>query len=160
MYLSTGLPNADGGMLIMQIPEQFAIFPALNATLNGTSVVLLVSGRWFIVHGRLAIHRAFMIAALVTSTAFLACYLYYHAHVGSIHFRGTGWTRPLYFTILISHTILAAVIVPMIIVTLSRALRARFDRHRMIARWTFPLWLYVSITGVVIYFMLYRIYAP
>jgi uncharacterized membrane protein YozB (DUF420 family) len=100
-----------------------------------------------------------MIAALVTSTAFLACYLYYHAHVGSIHFPGTGWARPLYFTILISHTILAVVIVPMIIITLSRALRARFDRHRMIARWTFPLWLYVSITGVVIYFMLYRIYA-
>src|SRR5512142_966744 len=133
-----------------QIPEQFASFPALNAALNGTSAVLLVTGRWFIVHGRMSIHRAFMIAALITSSAFLACYLYYHAHVGSIHFQGTGWARPIYFTILISHTILAATIVPLIIVTLSRALRGHFDRHRVIARWTFPLWLYVSITGVVI----------
>jgi uncharacterized membrane protein YozB (DUF420 family) len=143
----------------MQIPEQFAIFPALNATLNGTSAVLLVSGRWFIVHRRMAVHRAFMIAALITSSVFLCCYLYYHYHVGSVHFQGTGWSRPVYFSILISHTILAAVIVPMIIITLSRALRERFDRHRRIARWTFPLWLYVSITGVVIYLMLYRIYA-
>jgi uncharacterized membrane protein YozB (DUF420 family) len=143
----------------MQIPEQFAIFPALNATLNGTSAVLLVSGRWFILHGRMAVHRAFMIAALITSSAFLGCYLYYHYHVGSVHFQGTGWSRPIYFTILLSHTILAATIVPMIIITLSRALRQRFDRHRVIARWTFPLWLYVSITGVVIYLMLYRIYA-
>jgi uncharacterized membrane protein YozB (DUF420 family) len=143
----------------MQIPEQFAIFPALNAALNGASAVLLLSGRWFIVHGRMAIHRAFMIAALVTSSVFLGCYLYYHYHVGSVRFQGTGWSRPVYFTILISHTILAAVIVPMIIITLARALRERFDRHRVIARWTFPLWLYVSITGVVIYLMLYRIYA-
>lgn len=143
----------------MQIPEQFAIFPALNATLNGASAVLLVSGRWFIVHGRMAVHRAFMIAALLTSSVFLCSYVYYHYHVGSVHFQGTGFARPIYFGILISHTILAAVIVPMIIVTLSRALRERFDRHRVIARWTFPLWLYVSITGVVIYLMLYRIYA-
>jgi uncharacterized membrane protein YozB (DUF420 family) len=144
----------------MQIPEQFASFPALNATLNGASAVLLVSGRWFIVHGRMAIHRAFMIAALITSSVFLACYLYYHAHVGSVQFQGTGVAKLIYFTILISHTILAAAIVPMIAITLSRALRERFDRHRVIARWTFPLWLYVSITGVVIYLMLYRIYAP
>ena len=143
----------------MQIPPQFAIFPPINATLNGASAVLLVSGRWFILHGRMAVHRAFMIAALITSSAFLCCYLYYHYHVGSVHFQGTGWSRPVYFAILISHTILAAVIVPMIIITLSRALRERFDRHRLIARWTFPLWLYVSITGVVIYLMLYRIYA-
>ena len=144
----------------MQIPEQFAIFPALNASLNGTSAVLLVSGRWFIVHGRMAIHRAFMIAALITSSAFLGCYLYYHYHVGHVDFQGKDWSRPVYFSILISHTILAAVIVPLIIITLTRALRERFDRHRRIARWTFPLWLYVSITGVVIYLMLYRIYAP
>jgi uncharacterized membrane protein YozB (DUF420 family) len=143
----------------MQIPEQFAIYPALNATLNGASAILLLTGRWFIVHGKMAIHRAFMIAALITSSAFLTSYLYYHAHVGSVHFRGTGLARPIYFTILISHTILAAVIVPMIIITLVRALRERFDRHRVIARWTFPLWLYVSITGVVIYLMLYQIYA-
>ncbi|HEX6504616.1 MAG TPA: DUF420 domain-containing protein [Terriglobales bacterium] len=146
-------------ILPMQIPQQFAIFPALNATLNGTSAVLLVAGRWFIVHGRMAIHRAFMIAALITSSVFLGCYLYYHYHVGSVHFQGAGWSRPVYFTILISHTILAAAIVPMIIITLSRALRERYDRHRVIARWTFPLWLYVSITGVVVYVMLYRIYA-
>jgi len=146
-------------ILPMQIPEQFAIFPALNATLNGASAILLVSGRWFIMHGRMTVHRAFMIAALITSSAFLCCYLYYHYHVGSVHFQGRGVARPIYFAILISHTILAAAIVPMIIITLSRALRERFDRHRVIARWTFPLWLYVSITGVVIYLMLYRIYA-
>lgn len=146
-------------ILPVQIPEQFASFPALNATLNGSSAVLLLTGRWFIVRGRMAIHRAFMIAALITSSVFLGCYLYYHYHVGSVHFQGTGWSRPVYFTILISHTILAAAIVPMIIITLSRALRQRYDRHRVIARWTFPLWLYVSITGVVVYLMLYRIYA-
>ena len=100
-----------------------------------------------------------MLAALASSTLFLISYLYYHAHVGSVHFRGQGWSRPIYFTILISHTILAAAIVPLVIITLSRALRERFDRHRAIARWTFPLWLYVSVTGVVIYFMLYHLYA-
>jgi uncharacterized membrane protein YozB (DUF420 family) len=142
----------------IDIPQQFAIFPALNATLNGTSAVLLLTGRWFIVHGRLAVHRAFMLAALITSTVFLACYLYYHAHVGNVHFAGKGWTRPLYFALLISHTTLAAVIVPLIAITLSRAVRQRFPGHRTIARWTFPLWLYVSVTGVVIYLMLYRIY--
>lgn len=107
----------------------------------------------------MAAHRAVMITALATSTLFLISYLYYHAHVGSVHFEGTGWSRPVYFSILISHTILAAVIVPMVVITLSRALRERFDRHRRIARWTYPLWLYVSITGVIIYLMLYRIFA-
>lgn len=131
----------------------------LNAALNGTSAVLLLIGRWFISQGRMAVHRAFMTAALITSTGFLGSYLYYHAHVGSVRFRGQGWSRPVYFSILISHTILAAVIVPLVIITLSRALRERFDRHRAIARWTFPIWLYVSITGVVIYVMLYRVYA-
>jgi uncharacterized membrane protein YozB (DUF420 family) len=144
----------------MQVPPQFAMFPALNATLNGTSAVLLLTGRSLIKRGRMAAHRAVMLTALVTSTLFLISYLYYHAHVGSVHFPGQGWSRPVYFTILISHTILAAVIVPLIIITLSRALRERFDRHRKIARWTFPLWLYVSVTGVVIYFMLYRLYLP
>ncbi|HET7208246.1 MAG TPA: DUF420 domain-containing protein [Terriglobales bacterium] len=143
----------------MQIPEQYAVFPVLNAALNGTSAVLLLIGRWFISQGRMAVHRAFMTAALITSTGFLGSYLYYHAHVGSVRFRGQGWSRPVYFSILISHTILAAVIVPLVIITLSRALRERFDRHRAIARWTFPIWLYVSITGVVIYVMLYRVYA-
>lgn len=144
----------------MQVPPEYAIFPAVNATLNGSSAVLLLIGRWFIGRGRISIHRAFMIAALVTSSAFLVSYLYYHAHVGSVHFHGLGWSRPLYFTILISHTILAAVVVPMVIITLSRALRERFDRHRAIARWTFPVWMYVSVTGVIVYVMLYHLFAP
>jgi uncharacterized membrane protein YozB (DUF420 family) len=137
----------------------FSIFPKINATLNGCSAVLLVTARGLIAQKKVAAHRAVMITALVSSTLFLISYLYYHAHVGSVHFQGTGWSRPLYFAILTTHTILAAVIVPMVIITLSRALRGRFDRHRAIARWTFPLWLYVSVTGVVIYLMLYRIYA-
>jgi len=142
-----------------QVPLQYAIFPALDASLNGTSAILLLVGRGFIKRGRMAAHRAVMIAALASSTIFLACYLYYHWHVGSVHFQGQGWSRALYFSILISHTILAAAIVPMIIITLSRALRERFDRHRAIARWTYPLWMYVSVTGVIVYFMLYHLFA-
>jgi uncharacterized membrane protein YozB (DUF420 family) len=140
------------------VASSYAIFPVINATLNGTSAILLLVGRNLIIRGRMAAHRAVMIAALTTSSVFLVSYLYYHAHVGSVHFPGHGWIRPVYSTILISHTILAAVIVPMVIITLSRALRQRFDRHRVIARWTFPLWLYVSITGVVIYLMLYQLF--
>ena len=136
----------------------YSIFPKINATLNGCSAVLLVTGRALIARGRKAAHRAVMLTALGTSTLFLVSYLYYHYHVGSVRFSGTGWSRPLYFAILISHTALAAVIVPMVIVTLSRALREQFDRHRAIARWTFPLWLYVSVTGVIVYLMLYRIF--
>jgi uncharacterized membrane protein YozB (DUF420 family) len=143
----------------MQVPPQFAMFPAIDATLNGTSALLLFTGRTFIKRGRMAAHRAVMIAALISSGVFLACYLYYHWHVGSVHFQGQGWSRPVYFTILISHTILAVAIVPLIIITLSRALRERFDRHRAIARWTYPLWMYVSITGVIVYFMLYHLSA-
>ena len=141
------------------IPTGYEVFPALDATLNGTSAVLLLVGRNFIKRGRMAAHRAMMIAALVSSSLFLISYLYYHAHVGSVHFQGQGWSRPVYFSILISHTILAAAIVPLIIITVSRALRERFDRHRVIARWTFPIWLYVSVTGVLIYFMLYHLFA-
>jgi len=144
---------------MMQIPPQYAIFPVLDASLNGTSAVLLLTGRSLIKRGHMAAHRAVMITALVSSSLFLGSYLYYHWHVGSVHFQGQGWTRPVYFSILISHTILAAVIVPMIIITLTRALRERFDRHRTIARWTYPLWLYVSVTGVVIYLMLYKLFA-
>ncbi len=136
----------------------YSLFPTVNATLNGTSAVLLVTGRTLIVRGNKAAHRGVMLAAMAVSTTFLASYLYYHYHVGSVHFRGTGWSRPLYFSILISHTILAVVIVPMILITLSRALRERFDRHRAIARWTYPLWLYVSVTGVIVYLMLYHIF--
>jgi putative membrane protein len=143
----------------MPVPEQYAIFPVINASLNGASTVLLLVGRWFIAQRRIAAHRGTMISALVTSTLFLASYLYYHAHVGSVRFQGTGWSRPVYFTVLISHVILAIVIVPLVIITLTRALRERFDRHRAIARWTFPLWLYVSVTGVLVYFMLYHWFA-
>ena len=137
----------------------YSIFPAINASLNGASAVLLATGRGFIRRKQMAAHRACMIAAVATSSAFLASYLWYHAHVGSVRFRGQGWSRPLYFSILTTHTILAATIVPLVIITLSRGLRSRFDRHRVIARWTYPLWMYVSITGVVIYLMLYHLFA-
>lgn len=140
------------------IPEQYAFFPALNATLNGTSAVLLVTGRTLIRRGRMAAHRACMIAAVSASALFLCGYLYFHWHVGNILFLGQGWSRPVYFSILISHTVLAVVIVPLVVITLSRGLRARYDRHQKIARWTFPLWLYVSVTGVIVYFMLYQWY--
>src|SRR5215471_7205748 len=133
---------------------------ALNASLNGLSGILLASGYTAIRSGRVAVHKAFMISAFVTSSVFLGSYLIYHYRVGHVAFQGQGWIRPVYFAILISHTILAAVIVPMIIVTLRRAWLERFDKHRMIARWTLPLWLYVSVTGVIVYLMLYQIYAP
>jgi uncharacterized membrane protein YozB (DUF420 family) len=136
----------------------YSIFPGLNAALNGASAVLLTTGRVFIGQKRIALHRACMLAAFATSTVFLGCYLYYHAHVGSVRFPGQGWVRPLYFAILISHTILAAAVVPLVALSLSYGLRGRFDRHRRISRWTFPVWLYVSITGVVVYIMLYQIY--
>jgi len=129
--------------------------PALNASLNATSAVLLCSGYVCIRLRRIAAHRACMLLALLSSAVFLASYLTYHAHVGSVPYRGSGWTRPLYFTILISHTILAASVVPLALVTVARAARRRFDRHVAIARWTLPIWIYVSLTGVVIYCMLY-----
>ena len=137
--------------------KDYAIFPVINATLNGTSAVLLVTAHSMIQKGRMAAHRALMLAAVATSTLFLISYLYYHAHVGSVKFQGQGWSRRVYFSILISHTILAAAIVPLVVITLVRALQERFDRHRAIARWTYPLWL--SVTGVVIYFMLYHLFA-
>lgn len=137
---------------------ELSSLPALNALLNGTSAVLLLVGRNLIRRGRMQAHRLMMLAALCTSAAFLASYLYYHAHVGHVLFPGHGWSRPLYFSILLSHTILAVVIVPLVLVTLSRALRARYALHRAIARWTFPLWMYVSVTGVVIYLMLYKLF--
>ena len=143
-------------MTMAQVPSQYAIYPVIDAVLNGTSAVLLLIGRAYIKRGRMAAHRAVMITALVSSALFLTSYLYYHAHVGSVRFQGQGWSRPVYFTILISHTILAAAIVPLVIITLTRALRENFDRHRAIARWTYPLWMYVSITGVIVYFMLYH----
>ena len=138
---------------------KYAIFPGINATLNGASAVLLLIGRSLILRGRMAAHRAVMLTALASSSLFLACYLYYHYRVGLVTFQGQGWSRPVYFTILISHTILAAAIVPLVIITLSRALRERYDRHLAIARWTWPLWMYVSVTGVIVYFMLYHWFA-
>ena len=138
----------------------YSIFPKINATLNGCSAALLVTGRVLIARGQRAAHRAVMLTALGTSTLFLVSYVYYHwpHHGGIVYFRGTGWTRLLYLAILGSHTILAIVVVPMVIITLNRALRGRFDRHRTIARWTFPIWLYVSETGVVVYLMLYQLF--
>ena len=134
------------------------IFPALNASLNGASAVFITTGRVLIRQQRIRLHRACMISAVVTSSLFLVCYLYYHAHVRSVHFPGQGWVRPLYFTILISHTLLAAAVLPLVLLSLNSGLRERFDRHRRISRWTFPVWLYVSVTGVVVYVMLYHIY--
>ncbi len=130
--------------------------PTLNASLNATSFVLLSTGYVFIRRGQRDKHKLCMLAALVVSTLFLTSYVVYHAQVGSVPFKGVGAIRAVYFTILISHVILAIAIVPLVIVTASRALSARFDKHRVIARWTLPLWLYVSVTGVVVYLMLYR----
>ena len=131
--------------------------PAVNATLNATCAVLLVIGWALIKRGRIRQHRAVMIAAVSTSALFLISYLVYHAQVGSVRFTKTGVIRTIYFTVLLTHTILAAAIVPMVLVTLSRGLSGRYDPHRRIARWTMPIWLYVSITGVIVYVMLYRL---
>jgi putative membrane protein len=130
--------------------------PALNASLNAIATVLLVTGYVFIRRGERQKHKACMIAALVTSALFLTSYVIYHAQVGSVPFKGTGWIRTLYFVVLIPHVILAAAIVPPILITVSRALSAKYDKHRRIARWTLPLWLYVSVTGVIVYLMLYQ----
>jgi uncharacterized membrane protein YozB (DUF420 family) len=131
--------------------------PALNACLNATSAVLLATGYVLIRRGRRQAHKRVMLAALVSSALFLTSYLVYHAHVGSVRFRGQGPVRTVYFTILLTHTVLAVVIVPLVGMTLVPALRERFDRHRRLARITLPLWAYVSVTGVVIYWMLYRL---
>jgi len=131
--------------------------PSLNAVLNSASALLLLTGYFFIRSGRIAAHRLCMLAAFGTSTLFLTSYLIYHYHAGSVAFAGQGWMRRVYFSILISHTILAVAIVPLVLITLARALRGRFDRHKRIARWTLPLWFYVSVTGVVVYWMLYRL---
>ncbi|HUL16967.1 MAG TPA: DUF420 domain-containing protein [Terriglobales bacterium] len=133
---------------------------ALNATLNGTSGVLLAAGYAAIRKGKMQTHKKFMLSAFFVSCTFLVSYLIYHYRVGHVRFEGHGWIRPVYFTILISHTILAIVIVPMILVTLRRAWLEKFDKHRLIARWTLPLWFYVCVTGVIVYLMVYQIYAP
>jgi putative membrane protein len=133
---------------------------ALNASLNGSSAILLAGGYWAIRTGKIAVHKRFMISAFAVSSVFLVSYLVYHYRVGHVAFQGQGWIRPVYFVLLLTHTVLAIVIVPMILMTLRRAWLERFDRHRIIARWTLPLWFYVSVTGVIVYFMVYQIYAP
>jgi uncharacterized membrane protein YozB (DUF420 family) len=141
-----------------------ADLPPVNASLNALSAVFLSWGLYFIRRRRQAAHRNCMVAAFATSALFLVCYLTYHTylayylHRGPTMFRDPAWFRPVYLAILISHTLLAVVILPMAIVTLSRALQQRFDAHKRIARWTWPLWMYVSVTGVLIYFLLYRIF--
>jgi len=131
--------------------------PAVNAALNGTSALLLATGYLCIRRRKVTAHKACMASAFILSILFLVSYLTYHYHVGSVAFGGRGWIRAAYFTILISHTILAVTIVPLALVTLSRALRGRFSKHVRVARWTLPLWLYVSVTGVVVYWMLYHL---
>ena len=130
--------------------------PALNATLNAISFVLLTTGWFLIKSGRRQAHKWCMLAALAVSAMFLTSYVIYHLNVGSVPFQRTGWIRTVYFAVLVPHVILAAAIVPMILITLSRALSSRFDQHKAIARITLPLWLYVSVTGVVVYWMLYQ----
>jgi putative membrane protein len=135
--------------------------PAFNALLNGVSAVLLTCGYVAIRAGKRQTHKKFMVSAFVVSCAFLVSYLIYHYRIREVvHFSGQGWIRPVYFTLLLSHTILAVVIVPLILITLRRAWVERFDKHRAIAKWTLPLWLYVSVTGVVVYFMVYVVWAP
>lgn len=133
---------------------------ALNASLNGTSAILLACGYAAIRSGKMKVHKAFMISAFVVSTVFLISYLIYHYRVGHVVFQGQGWIRPVYFALLLSHTVLAIVIVPLILITLRRAWLEKFDRHKVIARWTLPLWFYVSVTGVIVYILLYQVYAP
>ena len=130
--------------------------PAVNATLNAISGVLLFAGYLLIRARRIDLHRRCMIAAFTTSSLFLVCYVIYHAQVGSVGFTRQGFVRPLYFSILITHVVLAAAVLPLAIVTLSRGLQARYPKHRAIARWTFPIWLYVSVTGVLVYVLLYQ----
>ncbi len=131
--------------------------PSVNAVLNSLSAAFLITGYYFIRSKRVGAHRACMLSAFGCSTLFLISYLVYHYHVGSVPFKSQGWIRTVYFAILITHTILAAAVVPLALMTLSRALKGRFAAHRRIARWTFPVWLYVSVTGVVVYVMLYKL---
>jgi uncharacterized membrane protein YozB (DUF420 family) len=141
-------------------PGLVAALPTVNALLNGASALLLVTGYLLIRRRRVTAHKVCMLTAFVSSTIFLVSYLTLRYYAGLTRFGGQGWIRPIYFSILVSHTILAAAIVPLALMTLSRALRARFDRHVRIARWTLPLWLYVSVTGVLVYVILYHLYAP
>jgi len=138
--------------------EYIFLLPHLNAFLNGSSAVLLVAGYSFIRRGKISAHKQCQLSALTASTLFLISYLTYHYFHGTTRFPGQGIARVIYFVILISHTILAVVIVPLVVITVTRALRGDFLRHRKIARITLPLWLYVSVTGVLVYLMLYHFY--
>ncbi len=134
--------------------------PALNATLNATSALLLAGGYAAIRAGKMQVHKRFMVSAFWVSAVFLVSYVSYHLRVKQVVlFQGQGWIRPVYFALLLSHTILAIVIVPLILITLRRAWMEKFDKHKLIARWTLPLWFYVCVTGVIVYFMVYQIYA-
>jgi putative membrane protein len=143
------------------MPE-FSVYdlPALNAALNATSAILLVAGYTFIRRRRILAHKICMLSAVTCSAAFLTSYVVFHVRVGVVRLGARGWIRPVYFAILASHTILAATIVPLVIITLTFALRSRFMRHKAMAHWTLPLWLYVSVTGVIIYLVLFRLYGP
>lgn len=135
----------------------YSALPHLNAVLNAVSALLALTGYYCIRRGKRREHRALMIAALTASALFLVSYLAYHSHAGSVRYPGTRWRRPAYFALLISHSVLAAAVVPMIFVTISRALKGRFALHRRIARLTLPVWLYVSVTGVLVYVVLYQL---
>lgn len=134
---------------------QISDLPSLNATLNTVATVLIICGWISIKYQRKSAHIAFMVLALLVSTAFLTSYLIYHFKAGHVEFHGTGWSRKIYFPLLISHIVLAVLNLPMVIMTLIPALRQRFDKHKRIARWTLPVWLYVSVTGVLVYLMCY-----
>ena len=138
------------------MPDVTRYLPSVNAVLNGTSAILLTIGHRYIRRKRVVAHRAFMLAACATSTVFLVGYLVLHSLVGMTRYTGQGWIRPAYFAILATHTVLAACVVPLAVVTLIFSLRGLFDQHARIARWTFPIWLYVSVSGVVVYILLYR----
>jgi len=143
--------------MVELIPSAVPNLPHVNAALNATSTIALVAGWISIRRGWIGTHRACMLTAAAVSALFLISYLVYHVQVGSVPYQGQGWARTLYFAILASHTVLAALAVPLVLVTLRRALRRRFDRHRSVARWALPVWLYVSATGVAVYVLLYRL---
>jgi len=142
----------------LMLEQRLSVFPPLNAALNGLSACFLLAGFIMIRRGRIRAHRNCMLLALTASTLFLVSYLYYHFHAGRTTFRDPNWFRPIYLTLLLTHTLLAVAILPLIFVTLLRAARGLFERHKKIARWTWPLWMYVSVTGVLIYFLLYHIF--
>jgi uncharacterized membrane protein YozB (DUF420 family) len=137
-----------------------SILPHVNASLNAASFFLLLLGLFFILRRNVRAHFACMVGALLVSGAFLVSYLVYHYNYGSVRFTGQGGIRYFYFFVLVTHILLAAAIVPLVILTVARAARGEFARHRRVARWTYPLWLYVSVTGVIVYLMLYRLFPP